>query len=256
MSEEGGDTVLVIDSNPETDLSRFSRKLSVQTGLVPGLDGQYPHSRLPNKSFVRWLGFPFASVSVLVILATLFTMSMIKGGWTWSSWTYSFAFVILVPLVILEKKRKAVITGGAVLLLFFMVLIDAGMPGYFGYSPSDLNWYDNIAHFIGTLVMTFFLWGFIWWTFSPTGPPKTNGTRKFVLTVVTMVVISVIFEFTEFFSDFLFGWTNFHPGVDTVGDLIFDIAGIATASIAIARHRISPLRKPFWHAEPHPSLGG
>ena len=250
MSAEEGMEGSVFAAIPETDLSRYSRRIFSQQALVPDSNGGYPRSTVPRKSFIRWLEFPFASVSVLVILATLFTMSMIKGGWTWSSWTYSFSFVILVPLVILERRRKAVITGGAVVLLFFMVLIDAGMPGYFGYSPSDLNWYDNLAHFMGTLVLTLFLWGFIWWTLSPTGPPKTNGTRKFVLTVVTMVVISVFFEFTEFFSDFLFGWANFHPGVDTIGDLIFDIAGITTASIAIARHRVSPLRKPFWLAEP------
>jgi hypothetical protein len=131
-----------------------------------------------------------------------------------------------------------------------MVLIDAGMPGYLGYSPSDLNWYDNIAHFLGTLVMTLFLWSTICWTLSSAGPPKANGRRKFWLAIVTMVVVSIFFEFTEFFTDIVFGWSNFHPGVDTVGDLIFDIAGIMTAGVVIARHRVSTIVRPFWHAEP------
>jgi hypothetical protein len=200
-----------------------------------------------------WLNFPFASVSVLVVLLTLFTMSMIWGGWSWSSWTYAFSFAILVPLVLLETRRKVVITGGALIMLFFMVLIDAGMPGYLGYSASDYSWYDNIAHFLGAFVLTMFLWAFIWWGVSPSGPPSTNGARKFFLTILTMLTVVVFFEFTEFFSDILFGWTNFHAGVDTIGDVIFDVAGIACAGFLIGRHRISAVKRPFWHARPSPS---
>jgi cbb3-type cytochrome oxidase subunit 3 len=197
--------------------------------------------------------FPFASVSVLVIIGTLFSLSMIWGGWTWSSWTYAFAFLILVPLVILETKRKVVITGAAMIMLFFMVLIDAGMPGYLGYSTSDYSWYDNIAHFLGAFVLTMFLWAFIWWTLSPNGPPSENGARRFVLTIAIMVTVSFVFEFTEYFSDILFGWANFHPGIDTVGDLIFDLSGVITAALVVGRHRTSALKRPFWHASGTPS---
>jgi len=204
---------------------------------------------VPKPPVLSWSGFPFASISVLVVLLTLFVMSMERGGWTWSSWTYAFSFTIMLPLVVLEIKRKAIITGGALLMLFFMVVIDAGMPGMFGYSPSDLNWYDNIAHLLGTLVMTFFLWSMICWSLSPTGPPVTNGRRKFWAAIAIMLVVSFFFEFTEFFTDILFGWSNFHPGIDTAGDLIFDFAGILVAGVVIARHRISVLKIPFWHAE-------
>lgn len=227
-----------------TDVARYSRRM----GLKLEEPAACPHSDLPRSTF-RWLVFPFASVSVLVILVTLFLMSMERGGWTWSSWTYAFSFLIMVPLIALEIKRKAIITGGAIVLLFFMVLIDAGMPGYLGYNPSDLNWYDNVAHYLGTLGLTMFLWSFLCWTVSPTGPPKINGRRKFLLTIVTMVIISFFFEFTEFFTDVVFGWSNFHPGVDTMGDLIFDFAGIFTAALVIARHRTSVLRIPFWTGE-------
>ncbi|HEX7392147.1 MAG TPA: hypothetical protein VF374_04275 [Thermoplasmata archaeon] len=237
----------------ETDLSRYTRRMHGRKARALHHKSQYPHCDLPKTGFFSWVGFPFASISVLVILLTLFAMSMIRGGWSWSSWTYAFSFAILVPLIALEVKRKAVISGGAVLLLFFMVLIDAGMPGMFGYSPSDFNWYDNMAHFLGALVLTLFLWSFLWWTISPAGPPKENGHRKFLLTIVVMIVISVIFEFTEFFSDILFGWSNFHPGIDTMGDLIFDIAGILTAGFAIGRHRVSAIKRPFWHADFSPA---
>ncbi|HEX7392064.1 MAG TPA: hypothetical protein VF374_03850 [Thermoplasmata archaeon] len=202
-----------------------------------------------RSSVLSWNGFPFASISVLVVLLTLFVMSMERGGWTWSSWTYAFAFTIMIPLVALEIKRKAIITGGALLMLFFMVVIDAGMPGMFGYSPSDVNWYDNLAHFLGTLVMTFFLWSAICWTLSPTGPPIANGRRKLWAAIATMLVVSFFFEFTEFFTDIMFGWTYFHPGIDTAGDLIFDFAGILVAGVVIARHRVSVLKRPFWHGE-------
>jgi len=234
----------------ESDLARYTRLMHSRVALVPHIGGRGHRATLGARSFYRWLNFPFASVSVLVILITLFTMSMLRGGWTWSSWTYAFSFAIMLPLVAIEVKRKAVVTGSAMVLLFFMVLIDAGMPGYLGYSPSDLNWYDNVAHYLGALVLTFFFWSFLWWTISPTGPPMENGHRKFLLTVVAMLVVSVFFEFTEFFSDILFGWRNFHPGVDTVGDIIFDTAGIMTAALVIGRHRYSPLKRPFWHADP------
>lgn len=237
----------------ENDLSRFSKRLKGHHSLIRDRDGRYPHSELPKRSYYNWLNFPFASMSVLVILATLFVMSMYRGGWSWSSWTYAFSFAILVPLMVLERFRRVVITGGALILLFFMVVVDAGMPGYIGYNPSDLNWYDNLAHFLGALGITMFLWAFIWWTVSPAGPPKENGHRKFVLTIAIMLVISAFFEFTEFFSDVLFGWTNFHPGIDTAGDLIFDVAGVLTAGFIIGRHRYSPLKRPFWHAEGSPA---
>jgi len=237
----------------ETDLSRFTKKLERHHALVPDEEGKFPHSELPKRPYYKWLNFPFASMSVLVVLSTLFVMSMIRGGWTWSSWTYALSFAILGPLMILERFRRVVITGGALILLFFMVVVDAGMPGYFGYNPSDLNWYDNLAHFLGALGITMFLWAFIWWTVSPSGPPRENGHRKFVLTIAIMLVMSVFFEFTEFFSDILFGWTNFHPGIDTVGDIIFDVAGVLTAGFVIGRHRYSPLKRPFWHIEPMPT---
>jgi len=237
----------------ESDLSRFTKKFERHHSLDMNEEGMFPHCELPKRSYYKWLNFPFASMSVLVVLSTLFVMSMYRGGWTWSSWTYAFSFAILGPLIVLERVRKVVITGGALILLFFMVIVDAGMPGYFGYSPSDLNWYDNLAHLLGSLCITMFLWAFIWWTFSPTGPPTENGHRKFVLTIAIMLVMSTFFEFTEFFSDILFGWTNFHPGVDTAGDIIFDVAGVLTAAFVIGRHRYSPLKRPFWNIEPMPA---
>jgi hypothetical protein len=237
----------------QTDLSRYTRHMRSQVELFEAEDSIYPYRTTEGRSHRRWLDFPFASLSVLVILGTLFSMSMMWGGWSWSSWTYAFSFAIMIPLLLLERYRKVVITGGALILLTFMVLIDAGMPGYLGYSPSDLNWYDNVAHYLGAAGLTLFLWAFMWWTISPTGPPKENGYSKFVLTIAVMLVVSVFFEFTEFFSDFLFGWQNFHPGVDTIGDIIFDTAGVLTAAFVIGRHRYSPLRRPFWNAEPVPS---
>lgn len=230
-----------------TDLARFSNRMTRLSAYSEDVLRE-PQTAVQRRA--PFAGFPFASVSVLIVLMTLFLMSMERGGWSWSSWTYAFSFAIAVPLVIIEVVRKAVITGGAAILLLFMVVIDAGMPGYFGYSPSDLNWYDNIAHLLGAVALTFFLWSFLWWGLSPTGPPSENGTRKFVLVIVTMCVVSFFFEFTEFFTDAIFGWSNFHPGVDTVGDLIFDFAGVLCAGIVIARHRVSAVRKPFWHVEP------
>jgi hypothetical protein len=234
----------------QTDLSRYSMIMRSQAEPYAGEDSLYASGGIGKRPRRRSLDFPFASISVLVVLGTLFSMSMIWGGWSWSSWTYAFSFAIMIPLVFLEKYRKVVITGGALILLTFMVIIDAGMPGYLGYNPSDLNWYDNLAHYLGAAGLTVFLWAFVWWTVSPKGPPQENGHRKFVLVITVMILVSIFFEFTEFFSDILFGWRNFHPGIDTVGDLIFDIAGILTAAFVIGRHKYSALKRPFWHAEP------
>lgn len=210
---------------------------------------QAPVVRLARRR--RWLSeFPFASVSVLVMLLSLFSLSMHLGGWTWSSWTYAFSIALVAPLAAIELKRKAVITGGAVVLLAITVIIDAGLPQYFGYSASHLSWYDLLAHYLGAMVMTVFLWSFMCWTVSPSGPPKENGRRKLLFALTTMVIVSVVFEVAEFTTDALFGWGNFYAGVDTVGDLAFDMAGVATAGILISRHRVCALRRPFWHSEP------
>lgn len=202
-----------------------------------------------KRRFPRLSEFPFASLSVLLMLLSLFSLSMYLGGWTWSSWTYAISLGIAIPLSAVELKRKAVLTGGAVLLLAVTVIIDAGLPQYFGYSASDLSWYDLTAHYLGAMFMTVFLWSLICWTVSPSGPPKENGRRKFLLAVTMMVVVSATFEFAEFLTDMLFGWGNFHPGVDTLGDVIFDVAGIVTAAVLISRHRVSVFRRPFWHEE-------
>ncbi len=228
-------------SEGESDLARFTRRMR---GSVSQESSRKPQGASP------WSLIPFASLSVFIVLFTLFMMSMERGGWTWSSWTYAFSFVIFVPLSILELKRKAVITGGAIILLFFMILIDAGMPGAFGYSPSDNNWYDNWAHILGALALTLFMWSFLGWALDPHGPDMSNGGRKlFWITIVVMGVVSFFFEFTEFFSDAIFGWSNFHPGIDTAGDLIFDFAGIVVASLLIGRHGTSALKRPFWHTD-------
>ena len=230
----------------EPYIARFKRSMSQQQSRhakVVLLNGARQSSRR--------MDFPYASVSVLVILLSLFILSMHLGGWSWSSWTYAFSLSIAVPLVAIEMKRKAVITGGAIILLFFTVLIDAGLPQYFGYSPSDPSWYDLSAHFLGAFALTLFLWSMLCWT-TPEGPPRTNGRRKMLAAVTTILLVSVIFEVLEFSTDALLGWANFHAGVDTIGDIIFDVAGVLAAGVIIARHRVVAIKTPFWYA-PAPS---
>ena len=201
------------------------------------------HARAPME-------FPFASVSVLVVLSSLFLLSMHLGGWTWSSWTYAFSLSIAIPLIAIEVRRKAVITGAALILLFFTVVIDAGLPQYFGYSPSDLSWYDLTAHYLGALALTVFLWSVLCWTWS-NGNGYVATRSRFFATVITVVLVSVIFEVLEFSTDAFLGWTNFHMGVDTIGDIVFDLAGVTTAAVLIARHRFIAIKMPFWHSDPN-----
>jgi len=154
----------------------------------------------------------------------------------------------------IEIRRKAVITGGAALLLVSSVIIAAGLPQYFGYSASDLSWYDLSAHYLGALASTVFLWSIICWAVSPRGPPRENGRRKLLAAMLLVIVASVFFELAEFSTDAVFGWANFHAGIDTLGDLIFDFAGVLTAGFVISRHRLSAIRRPFWFSdEPIPA---
>ncbi len=202
-----------------------------------------------RRRLLRSSELPFASVSVLVMLLSLFMLSMYLGGWTWSSWTYAFSLGIAFPLVAVEVKRKAVITGGAILLLAAAVIVGAGLPQYFGYSASHLSFYDLAAHYLGTMFLTVFLWSLMCWTASPSGPSRENGRMNLLIAVAVLLAVSVTFEFAEFITDMLFGWSNFHPGVDTLGDLIFDVAGVVTAAVLISRHKVSVLRRPFWHED-------
>lgn len=232
----------------ENDLERFSRNilnLANRTGREPAWRSR--KARKGHGSAARV--FPFASISVLVVLLTLFIMALVRGGWTWSSWTYALSFAILVPLVPLESRRKAVISGGGFIVLFLTVVTDAGMPGYFGYSASLPDWYDRAAHYMGAACITLFLWSIIWWTKSPSGPPKKGGQRVLLTTIVAMVALSTLFKATEYMGDFLYGLTNTHGYVDTAGDLMFNLAGIAAASIVIKRHNYSVLKRPFWYSE-------
>lgn len=243
-AEDGTRDGIAVSSECASGIERFSNRTTHQDTRGA------PVAHADRRRRSPWLAeFPFASVSVVVMLLSLLSLSLHLGGWTWASWTYALSLGLVVPLAAIEVKRKAVITGGAVLLLAVTVIIDAGLPQYFGYSPSDLSWYDLTAHFLGAMLLTVFLWSFICWTLSPTGPPRENGRRKFLFTVTTVLLVSVIFELAEFTTDALFGWGNFHPGVDTVGDLIFDVAGVMTGAILIARHRVSALRVPFWCSE-------
>lgn len=223
---------------------RFRRRLSqMQSSRAPVV-----HVGRRRRSF-SLRDFPFASVSVIVILSSLFLLSMHLGGWSWSSWTYAFSLSIAVPLVAIEMRRKAVITGAAILLLLFTVVIDAGLPQYFGYSPSDLSWYDLSAHYLGTLMLTVFLWSVLCWTWS-NGHGHVETRARFLAAVTTVVMVSMIFEALELATDSLLGWGNSRGVVDTVGDMIFDLAGVLTAAILIARHRFIALRRPFWHSDP------
>lgn len=243
-SGEVGSRDAVAPKRGSSTVETYSERIaSAEPSTAPVVD-------LRRRSFLNWLDFPFASVSVVVVLGSLFMISMALGGWSWSSWTYTFALGIAIPLTLVEVKRKAVITGWAAVLLVATAIVDAGVPSYFGYTPSDLSWYDLLAHYLGTILLTVFVWTMICWTLSPHGPPRENGRRKFWSAVMIMLVVSVFFEFLEYFTDIMFGWTNFHVGIDTVGDLIFDIAGVITAALAISRHRVSFVRRPFWHSEP------
>ncbi len=192
--------------------------------------------------------FPFASLSMLVILASLFILSMHLGGWTWSSWTYAFSLGIAVPLVVIEVKRRAVITGAAILLFSATALIAAGLPQYFGYSTSALSWYDLTAHFLGALAITVLLWSVLCWVGADGGRAIRFRTRL-MFVVASMLVASVVFELLEFSTDAMMGWANFHAGIDTIGDIIFDVAGVATAALVIARHQVIVIKRPFWHAD-------
>lgn len=231
-TETSGSTVT------ETYLARFSRRMNSQ-----GREMYCPEisSRESTRS-----SFPFASSSVLVVLLSLMVLSIHLGGWTWSSWIYALALSICAPLALLEVARNAVISGWASLLLFVAVVVDAGMPQFFGYSVSDLSPYDITAHYLGALVLTLFVWSFIWWARSADGPPKSGGAGMLLAVVLAIAIAGVGFEFLEFTTDGLFGWSNFHAGIDTTGDIIFNFAGTASAGIMIAMHRVSVLRRPFW----------
>lgn len=206
-------------------------------------------SLVGKRRFPALSDLPFASISVFVMLLSLLSLSLYLGGWTWSSWTYTFSLGVALPLVALELKRKVVITGGAILLLATTVIIGAGLPQYFGYSSSDLSWYDLAAHYLGALFMTVFLWSLVCWTVSPSGPSEVHRNRRLLAIVAAVLAIALVFEFAEFITDLMFGWRNFHPGIDTYGDIIFDIAGIVTAALLISRHGVTILRRPFWHEE-------
>ena len=183
---------------------------------------------------------------MLVILASMFLLSIHLGGWTWSSWTYAFSLGMVVPLAIVEIKRRAVITGAAIILFSATVLIAAGLPQYFGYSASDLSWYDLTAHFLGAMAITLLLWSTAVWIKSERGHADETASLL-VLVISAMLVASIAFELLELFTDAAMGWTNFHPGLDTAGDVIFDVAGIATAALVISRHEFTAMRRPFWH---------
>jgi hypothetical protein len=193
--------------------------------------------------------FPFASLSVVIILTSLFVLSMSLGGWSWSSWTYAFSLGIAAPLVAIEVKRRAVITGGAVLLLTFTVIVAAGMPNYFGYSASDLSWYDLLAHYLGGFMLTLFMWSVLRWTAEPRRRGVDTRRRDLSIAVSAVVVMSLVFEMLEFSTDAAFGWANYHAGVDTLGDLLFDLAGVASAWLIMHRHGIMVIRRPFWHID-------
>ena len=108
----------------ESNIARFRRMLvQQQTRLAPVIYVGRRH----RLSFSRDR-FPFASVSMLVILLSMFLLSMHLGGWSWSSWTYAFSLGIAVPLVAIEVKRRAVITGAAIILFSATALIAAGLP--------------------------------------------------------------------------------------------------------------------------------
>jgi len=192
--------------------------------------------------------FPFTSLSMLVILASLFLLSMYLGGWTWSSWTYAFSLGIAVPLVAIEVKRRAVITGAAILLFSGTALIAAGLPQYFGYSTSVLSWYDLTAHYFGALALTVLLWSVLCWVRAADG--SADDSRPWLIfAVASMLVACVVFELLEFTTDAMMGWANFHAGIDTIGDIIFDVAGVATAAMVIARHGVTAIKRPFWYAD-------
>ena len=222
----------------ETYLARFSRKMGSH---------QFDIKRQERlRSGVGHSSFPFVSSSVLVVLLSLLVLSIHLGGWSWSSWTYTFALTICVPLAATESLRGAVVKGWGSLLLFSAVVIDAGMPQFFGYSASDLSLYDISAHFLAALVLTLFLWSFVWWARLPDGPPRSGSSGMLFAVVGVVIVAAMAFELLEFATDGLFGWSNFYAGVDTAGDIIFGIAGTAAGGILIARHRVRVMDRPFW----------
>lgn len=232
----------------EPYVTRFRRMLSQQQARCAPV----VHVGRRRKPLLGREDFPFASLSMLVILASLFFLSMHLGGWTWSSWTYAFSLGIAVPLAAIEIKRRAVITGAAILLFSGTALVAAGLPQYFGYSTSVLSWYDLTAHYLGALALTVLLWSVLCWTRAAGG--SAGGSRRLLMFVVALMLVAcVVFELLEFTTDALMGWANFHAGIDTIGDIIFDVAGVATAAMVIARHGVTVIRRPFWHAEGLPT---
>jgi hypothetical protein len=227
------------DEIPSSFLRRFSLRMS---------HAEAAHRRLhPARS--EAVRFPFASLSIVIVLSSLLMLSLFLGGWSWSSWTYAFSLGIAAPLVAIEMKRRAVITGGAALLLAFTVVVDAGLPTYFGYSPSDLSWYDLLAHFLGAFMLTLFLWSILRWTVEPWRNGADTRRRDMFVAVSAVIVVSLVFEMLEFSTDAVFGWANYHAGVDTLGDVVFDLAGVASAWLMMHRHNVMAIRRPFWHAE-------
>ena len=59
---------------------------------------------------------------------------------------------------------------------------------------------------------------------------------------------AVSLDLLEYYTDALMGCADFHAVLDTIGDILFDAAGVITAALLISRHDVNAMRCPFWHS--------
>ena len=114
-------------------------------------------------------------------------------------------------------------------LFFLMLLIftanSLALAFHWYYS---IWWFDMLMHFLGGLWEGLF---FIWFFSSPDigeslrlSPEPKNFTRLITKTVLFVLLIGVLWEFFEFFTNNYIGSDPFNI-LDTVSDIFFDLAG-------------------------------
>src|SRR4030065_14969 len=97
----------MIGGSRPMDVHYYARRMHALSAHAMHEQARPPKDDASKVSVLSWRGFPFASISVLVVLLTLFMMSMERGGWTWSSWTYAPDFLLVVLHMLDPEPNRA-----------------------------------------------------------------------------------------------------------------------------------------------------
>lgn len=174
--------------------------------------------------------FPVQVVLLLIELGTRYDSMVRQGALALTNiGGTALLFIVARRFARAGQPLPGVVSWAAVAGIWF----DAA--GNFAGLYGTIVWWDQLAHFAGTAAVAGGVWLVLRTMMTRRGWPLTAASHG-LLTISVTVLLSVIYEITEYLGDLLFATRRVTNLYDTADDLLWNLLAAVVVTLLFARY--------------------